>query len=236
MNIRINPYSKRVSNINNNAINRSAYKNYSKCSTKTIFKSVQRFLSEPLQELSFKGNVVDIRNGYNYKVKTLMHGYAELSVRSNNSELLLYQLYPSEDIAQLFSEDEFRDIARTNDLIGFLSSGKPLDKIVDLIRIFMPDTRDVGARLQTLGMELGKYFEIKGYSEKLFLGDSGWIYTSQELENLRHGYNDNNFFKMGYTRDSVFTIDGQDYHLNDYGYLNIPEGTICIPSRVEIKK
>ncbi|SUY67479.1 hypothetical protein [Clostridium tetani] len=165
-----------------------------------------------------------------------MHGYAEMSVNNNASELLLYKIYPNKDITSLFDEYEFNDAAKTNDLIGFLSSGKSLEKIVDLIRVFMPNTKDVGARLQNLGIEPGKHFEIKGYSEKLFLDNSGWIYTNKELESLRHGYNTNNFFKMGYTKDSVFTIDGQEFHLDDTGHLNIPEGTLCIPSVVSIKK
>lgn len=222
----INNFNTYLSKINN----LSKVNNLS--SSTNITKSVSRLVTTPLKQLSFKGNIIDIKDGY-YTAKTLMHGNAEISVKNNHSKLLLYELYPNQDITPLFN-----DIAKTNDLIDMLSSGKPIDKIVDLVRIFMPNSEDVGARLQSLGIESGKFFEIKGYSEKLFLDNSGWIYTNKEIENLRQGYNTEDFLKIGFgfTKDSVFTIDGKEYRLDNNGHLNLPEGTICIPSKVSIKK
>jgi hypothetical protein len=63
-----------------------------------------------------------------------------------------------------------------------------------------------------------------------------WTYTQTEIENLNKGYNTSNYAKLGFTKDSIFTIDGHDYHLDDFGHLTVPSDAICIPSRVIIKK
>lgn len=225
VNLKMNEFNNYISKISNAS------------SSANVTKSVSRLVTTPLKQLSFKDNIIDIKDGY-YIAKTLMHGNAEISVKNNHSKLLLYELYPNQDITHLFSEDEFNDITKTNELIDVLSSGKPIDKIVDLIRIFMPNSKDVGARLQSLGIESGKFCEIEGYSEKLFLDNSGWMYTNEEIENLRKGYNTENWLKLGFgfTKDSAFTIDGKEYRLDNNGHLNLPEGTICVPSKVNIRK
>lgn len=228
-------------NLGNSLLNKTTskpniYKN-SINSKSTLVKTATNLRHSSLEQLSFKGNVIDIKKGSNYSVKTLLHGNTQVSVGKYSSQLLLCKMFPNDDVSALFSEDQYTDMAKTNDLIGFLSSGKPVDEIINLIRIFLPDCKDVSLRLQSLGIEPDKYFEIKGQSEKLFLDSkSGWTYTQTEIENLNNGYNRINFAKLGFTKDSVFTIDGQNYHLDNSGCLTIPSDAICIPSRVTIKK
>lgn len=189
------------------------------------------------EELSFKGNVIDIKQGHNYSVKTLLHGSTQVSAERNRSQLLFRKLNPTADAAHYFTEDEFNDMAKTNELIDNLAGSGTVAERLDLIRIFMPDSADVCARLESLGIEPDKYIEVKGGDERLYL-DSGCkcVYTETEVKNLNRGLNMTNYKKMGFTKDSTFTIDGKDYHINDEGYLNIPEDVICTPSRVKIKK
>ncbi len=189
------------------------------------------------EELSFKGNVIDIKQGCNYSVKTLLHGSTQVSVDNYRSQLLFNKLNPTAEVSDYFTEDQYNDMAKTNDLINFLSWDGTVAKRLDLIRTFLPDYKDVAARLENMGIEPDKYFEIKGGDEKLFIDSaSGWTYTQTEIENLNKSYNNSDYRKLGYTKDSVFTIDGHDYHMDDNGHLSIPKDAICIPTRVTIKK
>ena len=189
------------------------------------------------EELSFKGNVIDIKQGHNYSVKTLLHGSTQVSVERNRSRLLFNKLNPTAEVSDYFTEAQYTDMAKTNTLINFLSKEGTVAERLDLIRTFLPDYKDASARLINMGIEPDKYFEIKGGDEKLFIDSvSGWTYTQTEIENLNKSYNKSDYRKLGYTKESTFTIDGHDYHMDDEGHLSIPSNAICIPTRVTIKK
>lgn len=63
---------------NNGILNNKTINGINFGNKKTITKSVERFFPGGFEELKFKNNVLDIKSGLNYKVKTLMSGYSYL--------------------------------------------------------------------------------------------------------------------------------------------------------------
>ncbi|MBU3114534.1 hypothetical protein [Clostridium lacusfryxellense] len=208
-----------------------------KKTTNNINTNTKKYTSGNYDELKFNNNILNVSSGTNYKIKTLMHGYADISVKENNNVgLLYYDMYPNKDVSEAFSEDEFTDMAQSTKLVKIIGSNNPLDKKLNLLRTFFPNSQEVKARLVSLGAEAGKMIQLDNKSEKVLFETSGWIYTQDDLSNLQNGYNRNDFSQFGYTEDSKFTIDGKDYKLDSTGHLNIPEGTICTPDRVKITR
>ncbi|MBX4260383.1 hypothetical protein KTC96_22750 (plasmid) [Clostridium estertheticum] len=61
---------------------------------------------------------MNVSSGTNYKIKTLMHGYADITVKdSNNVKLLFYDMHPNTDVSEAFSEDEFNDMVQSTKLV-----------------------------------------------------------------------------------------------------------------------
>lgn len=206
-------------------------------STNNINTTANKYTLGNYDELKFNNNVLNVSSGTNYKIKTLMHGYATISVKENNNVgLLFYDMYPNKDVSEAFSEDEFNDMAQSTKLVKIIGGNYPLDEKLHLLRTFFPNCQEVKARLVSLGAEPGKMIQLDNKSEKVLFGTSGWLYTQEDLAGLRRGYNSTDFSEFGYTEKSIFTIDGKDYKLDSTGHLNIPEGTICTPDRVKITK
>jgi len=177
-----------------------------------------------------------MQSGKNYKIKTLMHGYADITVKqNNNARLSMYDAY-GPDASEAFSEDEFNDMAQTTKLINIIGSNDPLDDKLNSLRIFFPNSQEVRARLESFGAETGKMIQLDSKSEKVLFEPNGWLYKKEDLEGLRNGYSTTDFFEFGYTENSKFTIDGKEFKLDSTGHLNIPEGTICTPNRVKVIK
>ncbi|MBW9153866.1 hypothetical protein [Clostridium estertheticum] len=205
--------------------------------TNDINTTTTKYTSGNYAELKFNNNVLNVSSGTNYKIKTLMHGYADIYVKEgNNVGLLFYDMYPDKDVSEAFSEDEFNDMAQSTKLVKIIGGNHPLDEKLNLLRTFFPNCQEVRARLESLGAETGKMIQLDNNSEKVLLEPNGWLYTQEDLSNLRSAYTDKDFSQFGYTENSKFSIDGIDYKLDSTGHLNIPEGTICTPDRVKITK
>lgn len=208
-----------------------------KTSTNKINSIANKYSSANLSELKFNNNVLNLKSGVNYKIKTLMHGYAEISVRGNNNvNLLFYDKYPNTDVSEVFSEGEFNDMAQSTKLVNIIGGNYPLDEKLNLLRIFFPNCQEVKARLESLGAETGKFIQLGSNSEKVLFEPNGWLYTQDDINGLRDAYNRNNFSDFGYNENSKFEIDGKEFKLDSTGHLNIPEGTICTPDRVKVIK
>lgn len=220
-------------NSNNIYKSNNTFNNNSNKRQINIHTHLEKYIHEDFKELKFENNVINIKNGVNYKIKTLMHGYSEVKFQNNRAKWIFAEAYPDVVASEFFQEDEFIDINRTNDLVGYLTSNNSIDDKLNLIRIFFPKSEEVGARLQNLGLKVGT-FQIKGDSEKLFLDTNGWIFKEDELEGYRQAYLERNFFEWGHDEKTKFMIDGKEFHLDSTGHLNIPEGTICTPARVKI--
>ncbi|MCB2288698.1 hypothetical protein LGK97_02830 [Clostridium sp. CS001] len=206
-------------------------------SINNINRITKKYISGNLDELKFNNNVLNVKKGTNYKIKTLMHGYADIAVKENNNVKLLFcDMYPDKDVSEAFSEGEFNDMAQSTKLVNIIGGDYPLDEKLNLLRIFFPNCQEVKARLESLGAETGKMIQFDDKSEKVLLEPNGWLYTQEDLTNLRSGYMNNNLSQFGYTENSKIIIDGKEFKLDSNGHLNIPEGTICTPDRVKLIK
>lgn len=221
---------------NINTSNNTSIRNTKATNTSTISKSVEKYFLGGLEELKFNNNVLNIKNGVNYKVKSLTSGYSEVVLKNNRVNKLFNEIYPNVDDSDIFSNQEIEDMGRTNQLIDLLASNHPFNEKIDLLRIFYPQSLELKARLESLGDEAGKPIQFNGCSEKVLFETNGWLYTQKELDGLRNGYNRTNFFQFGYTQNSKFLIDGKEFKLDETGHLNIPEGTICTPTRAQLIK
>lgn len=192
----------------------------------SIDKLKENIEERNLEEISFKNNVLDVKNHGKYKVKTLMHGYTKINITNK------------ENVLNVDKKDSCRyeDVLKTNRLIKGLTSGKSGTEIVNDIRSNFKDFKEAGIRLQNMGCQCGKYFQVRGCEDKLFLDTDGMIYTNDELDKIKKAYTNKNLFKRGYNDKSEFIIDNVKYKLDKNGYLNIPDEVICTPSKITIKK
>lgn len=201
-----------------------------------VSKISKKYVSGNFDELKFNNNILNVKSGTNYKIKTLMHGYADITVKQNNCvNLSMYDTY-GPDASEAFSEDEFNDMAQSTKLVNIIGGNYPLDEKLDLLRIFFPNSQEVRARLESLGAETGKMIQLDNKSEKVLFEPNGWLYTQEELKGLRNAYVTTDFSEFGCNENSKFIIDGKEFKLDSTGHLNIPEGTICTPTRVKIIK
>ena len=91
--------------------------------------------------------------------------------------------------------------------------------------------------LGSVGIKTG-FFEIKNNTKtnKFYMTDTGILYPQYQVDSTRQALNTIDFSKEGYTKDSVFTIEGKDFKLDDNGHLNVPEGTATVMENMKIKK
>jgi len=170
-----------------------------------VSKINKKYVSSNSEEIKFNNNVLNMQSGKNYKIKTLMHGYADITVKqNNNARLSMYDAY-GPDASEAFSEDEFNDMAQTTKLINIIGSNDPLDDKLNSLRIFFPNSQEVRARLESFGAETGKMIQLDSKSEKVLFEPNGWLYKKEDLEGLRNGYSTTDFFEFGYTENSKFT-------------------------------
>ena len=99
-----------------------------------------------------------------------MHGYIDVAVKGSfNANLVFQDMHPNEDISNFFSESQVNDMAQLVRFIKCVSGNEPVEKKIDLLRIFMPNSLEVRARLESLGAESGKMIQLDESSEKYFL-------------------------------------------------------------------
>lgn len=225
-------------NYNSNSIGNSILNTNKKTSNVNNVSTVtKKYVSGNYDELKFNNNILNVKSGTNYKIKTLMHGYADITVKANNNVgLRFYDAYPDTDVSEAFSEDEFNDMAQSTKLVKIIGGNYPLDEKLNLLRTFFPNSLEVKSRLESLGAETGKMIQLDATSEKVLFEPNGWLYTQEDLKGLRDGYQHMNFSEFGYNENSKFIIDGKEFKLDSNGHLNVPEGTICTPDRVKITK
>ncbi|EQB88988.1 hypothetical protein J2Z44_004307 [Clostridium punense] len=222
-----------------NSINKKHTTNINTSTNSNVNLSTRKkYISSNLEELKFNNNVLNLRNGKNYRVKTLTNGFTDIAVKGSfNANLVFYDLHPTEDIANFFSEPQFNDMNQMVTLIKCISGNKPVEKKVDLIRIFMPNSLEVKARLESLGAEAGKMIKLSENSEEVFFDTNGWLYTKKELDLLYDSYKQTNYFEFGFTKDSKLVYcDGREFKINNKGTFDLPDDVICTPSRIKAVK
>ena len=90
--------------------------------------------------------------------------------------------------------------------------------------------------LSCAGIEPGFFTVCNGINQMSSLPDDGTIYPKYQSAAHRFALNATNYFDKGCTKDLVFVIDGNEYRLDDNGYLHIPEGTACLTETREMIK
>lgn len=203
---------------------------------KNLSKLVEDLLPHKLDILTAKDNVLDIKVGRHYKVKTRLNDYHEVSIDKNGySNWLFNEVHPVADSTKVFSQTEAKEYNRTNHFIDCLSTIKDTEQMLSTINYFFTYD-EVSEMMTNLGIESDAYFEIVGHSEPIYLDKTGITYKRSTVEKFRDAYNNKNWFEKGFTQDSKFIIDGREFKLDDSGHLNLPEGIIAIPTKVKIIK
>lgn len=98
--------------------------------------------------------------------------------------------------------------------------------------------KEIKSILSEVGIKPGQFtINSTNGSNKFYLLDSGNLYSNYEVEAERKFYNTTDFVRcFGYSKDAVCTIEGKDYKLDSDGTFNIPNGVVCVPENMTIKK
>jgi hypothetical protein len=130
------------------------------------------------------------------------------------------------------SPSTYAEIDKIEKFFTYLST----DRSGMLIRLSYSNS-ETKEMLNNIGIKSG-FFTIKnnGNTNEFCLLDDGTLYPKYQSEAHRFALNHTDYFKEGYTSESVFKIDGKEYKLNDNGQLNIPEGVMCLAETMEIIK
>ncbi|MCG8402761.1 MAG: hypothetical protein MJA84_14400 [Firmicutes bacterium] len=131
-----------------------------------------------------------------------------------------------------FLPSDYREIQKIEKFFTYLSR----DKSAYLIRSNYAKA-ETKKMLAEVGIEPG-WFKIENgtKSNRFYMLDDGTIYPEYQVEATRNFFNNYNLFKSGYTKDSVFIIDGKEYKLDSNGHLNVPKGTACVFEKIKIIK
>ncbi len=155
-----NPYNS-VHNSNTKSNTRLNGKNISNLLTSTNGDvSMNRLLSAGSPDLKANNNVLDIKSGVNYKVKTLLHGNIGTNIKNGTATRLWDE--NSNDVSAV------NDNIATNKFINCLSQISSGKSSSDVINSNFTNSNEVLARFQSLGITPGK-FEVKGSKKNCFL-------------------------------------------------------------------
>ncbi|MCP3945076.1 MAG: hypothetical protein GY710_26860 [Desulfobacteraceae bacterium] len=110
-----------------------------------------------------------------------------------------------------------------------------LSRDMSALTVRLPYTKEETLdMLSRAGVQPG-FFTIQNdkTTNEFYLLEDGTIYPKYQSEAHRGALNHRNYFESGYTKDSRFIVDGNEYKLDDDGYLHIPEGTACLTETIE---
>lgn len=171
--------------------------------------------------LQAQNNVLTLDSSKSYKIPT----------GSNSFTSLVYDKYGTGSIYDA-SDDSHPEV---NKLCRFLSSlikdSYGFDANVN------NSNSEIKEMLTSVGIKPG-WFEITNGSttNKFYLGEDGLLNSEFEVTGQRDAFNMKNWFKDGYTQDSTFIIDGNEYKLDETGHLHIPENVPCVQGNFKLIK
>ncbi|WP_163195770.1 hypothetical protein [Clostridium thermarum] len=229
------------------SINKAVHKKSNSLSSNSISKdslSIEsgKLIFENQKKLALKGknaeqfvaknNVLDLRKGSYYKLQTSANTTAILTVGDKGNVYMPFSELGLDDNFTLPPSD-YGEINKLTRLITCLAE----DGSAFEVRTGGFGNAEIKDMLDKVGIKPG-WFEVKSGSKsnKFYLVDNGLIYPQYQVEAERRAFNGLNWFNEGYTRDSVFTIEGKDYKLDENGHLNIPEGVGCLMDNTKIKR
>jgi len=196
-----------------------------------FLSSITELSGHEIKPLTAIDNTLDFETGSYYKLNT-KSGITTILKGDNAGDI--YMPFSELGLGAEFSlaPSDYKEIDKVEKFFTYLSS----DITAYCVRTNYSnsETKDL---LASVGIKPG-WFEIKNgtKSNKFYMLHDGTIYPKYQVDAQRDYFNVKNFFKDGYTKDSVFKIDGKEYKLDDAGHLNIPEGTGCVWEKVKITK
>lgn len=172
--------------------------------------------------LQAENNVLTLDSSKLYKAATGSNGFTTLA----------YDEYGTGSIYD--SSDE--SYPEVNKLCRFVSSLIKDSSGFDVYANFSNDeTKEL---LTKLGIKCGGYFEITNGSttNKFYVREDGFLNGEYQINAQRDAFNSKNWFKDGYTQDSTFIIDGNEYKLDETGHLHIPNDVPCVQGNFKLIK
>ncbi|MBU3217753.1 hypothetical protein LL033_24380 (plasmid) [Clostridium estertheticum] len=196
-----------------------------------LLSSITKVNGQDVTKLTASNNVLDFKQGSYYKVQT-SSGLTAILTAGNGGGV--HMPTTEFNLGENFSlaPSDWKDLDKTEKLFTYL--GRDKSGYCAYSNYSNTEIKDM---LGSVGIKPG-FFEIKSdtTSNKFYMLDDGTIYPQYQVDGIRGALNLTNYFKEGYTKDSVFTIDGKDFKLDDSGHLNVPEGTACVMENITRKK
>lgn len=120
-----------------------------------------------------------------------------------------------------YTEDEGQIAVKTGLFLSCLMKG---DYTACLDNVFFTDSEKKEI-LNNLGIKTGKFtITLDGKTSATFyLDEDGTIFSEQQIASKRNFYANENLYDYGYTAEDTFMIDGQEFHIDENGHINIPD-------------
>lgn len=187
-----------------------------------MLSSIKSVNGQPVKELSAINRTLTIDQGSFYRFQTKEGRTVILTSNNQGSVYMPYDELNLEDDA--FTPSQYGEIDRVEKFFTYL--GSDMSGYCVIINYSKAETKDMLARA---GIEPG-WFEVKSgpKANRFYMLDDGTIYPQYDIEATRGAFNTRNWFNDGYTKDSLFIVDGKEYKLDNNGRLHIPEGTGCV--------
>lgn len=195
-----------------------------------MLSSIKSVDGQPVTELTAVNNTLTIDKGSYYRFQT-KEGRTVILTSDNQGSV--YMPYDELNLADdAFTPSQYGEIDRVEKFFTYL--GSDMSGYCVRINYSKAETKDMLAKV---GIEPG-WFEVKSgpKTNKFYMLDDGTIYPEYDVEATRGAFNTRNWFNEGYTKDSLFIIDGKEYKLDDNGHVHIPEGTGCVMENVKMIK
>jgi hypothetical protein len=193
-----------------------------------LLSYITRVKDQEVKPLIANKNVLYFDEGSYYKVQTRAGIAVVLTSGVEGTGYMPYDVMNfHKDLS--ISPSDYKEIEGVEKLLAYLLR----DKTGYFVRTSYRKT-EIKAMLGSVGIKPG-WFQIKndGKSNKFYMLDNGGIYSEYQIEAHRAALNTINYFKEGYTKDSVFIIDGREYKLDDNGHLHVPEGVVCVMETIK---
>ena len=213
-----------------NVINNISYSTGKQfASNRELLSSITEVNNQEVIPLTATNNVLDFKTGAYYKTQT-SSGLTAILTGGNSVTMPYSELNLGDDFS--LAPSDSKEIDKVEKLFTYL--GNDMSGYCAYSSYSNTDIKDM---LGSVGIKPG-FFEIKNdtKSNEFYMTDNGTLYPKYDVDATRQALNTIDFSKEGYTKDSVFTIDGKDYKLDDNGHLDVPEGTATVMENIKIKK
>ena len=192
-----------------------------------LLSSISKINNKEIKPLNATNNVLSFDKGSFYKLQTKT-GRTVILTGDNISSV--YMPYSELNLGNdFFLPSDYKEIDRVEKFFTYLSSD--MSGYCVRSNYTKEETKEM---LADVGIKPG-WLEVKNgpKSHRFYMLDDGTIYPEYQVEAHRGALNTENYFKEGYTKDSVFIIDGKEYKLDDNGHLHVPKGTACLMEKIK---